>query len=84
MSFYSLFHHVMYNILTLIIPHSLGLILALADNLNGGTSENRLNVPSNVSTSVRTAQYFAIIVAVLSECFVWKITCFFCVIAFFV
>ena len=43
------------------------LILALIDNLDGSTAQNPLNVPANISASVRVAQYFSIIVAVLME-----------------
>jgi len=52
----------------LILILSIGcLALALTDNLDGGTSDNPLKVPPNVSTSVRIAQYFSVVVAVLME-----------------
>ena len=52
----------------LILILSIGcLALALTDNLDGGTSDNPLKVPPNVSLSVRIAQYFSIVVAVLME-----------------
>jgi hypothetical protein len=39
------------------ILSNLSLALAMADNLNGGTSENPLNLPVQVDTSVRVSQY---------------------------
>jgi hypothetical protein len=35
----------------------LSLALAMADNLNGGTPDNPLNLPVQVDTSVRVCQY---------------------------
>ena len=35
--------------------------------LNGGTKDNRWNIPANVTTSVRVAQYLSIFVALLME-----------------
>lgn len=35
----------------------LSLSLAMADNLNGGTPDNPLNIPVQVDTSVRVSQY---------------------------
>lgn len=47
---------------------SLGcLALALGDNLSGGSPGNPLNVPVNVSESVRGAQFLSILVALLME-----------------
>ena len=41
---------------------TLGLALALANNLEGGTRENPFNIPVQIDTSVRIAQYVAIMV----------------------
>lgn len=44
------------------------LFLALFNNLSsGGTMGNKFNIPVNVSTSVRAAQYLSIFVALLME-----------------
>lgn len=63
------------NVMTLPFWFAIGILtvsvaclaLALTDNLDGGTAENPLKVPANVSTSVRIAQYVSLIVAVLME-----------------
>jgi len=49
------------------IMSCLCLILVLANNLDGGSEGNPFNVPANVSTSVRAAQYLSILVALLME-----------------
>eukprot|EP00956_Cyclotella_meneghiniana_P036563 scaffold127494_cov26-Cyclotella_meneghiniana.AAC.2 len=43
---------------------TLGLALALANNLEGGTRENPFNIPVQIDTSVRIAQYVAIMTGV--------------------
>ena len=43
------------------------LALALINALEGGTADNPLNVPENVSSATRGAQYLAIFVALLME-----------------
>lgn len=44
------------------------LSLAFEDNLfNAGTKDNKWNIPANVTTSVRIAQYLSIFVALLME-----------------
>lgn len=43
------------------------LVLALFDNLSGGTPGNKLNVPANVPPAVRAAQYFSILIALTME-----------------
>jgi len=46
---------------------TLGLALALANNLEGGTRENPFNIPVQIDTSVRIAQYVAIMTGLLME-----------------
>ena len=41
---------------------TLGLALALANNLEGGTRENPFNIPVQIDASVRIGQYVAIMV----------------------
>jgi len=43
------------------------LILTLENNVSDGSEGNRIDVPANVSTSVRVAQYLSILVALLME-----------------
>ena len=43
------------------------LVLALVNALDGGTSLNPLNVPDNISSSTRAAQYVSIFVVLLME-----------------
>ncbi|KAL7539202.1 hypothetical protein ACHAXR_009093 [Thalassiosira sp. AJA248-18] len=43
------------------------LLLALLDNLSGGSKDNPLNVPANVSPAVRAAQCFSVMIALTME-----------------
>ena len=53
---------------TVIVAMScLCLILVLLNNLHGGSEGNVFDVPANVSTHVRAAQYLSILVALLME-----------------
>ncbi|KAL9184898.1 hypothetical protein ACHAXT_002675 [Thalassiosira profunda] len=41
--------------------------LAFENNINSGSADNRFNIPANVTTSVRVAQYLSILIALLME-----------------
>ncbi|KAL3803524.1 hypothetical protein HJC23_014072 [Cyclotella cryptica] len=51
----------------IVILSLVSLLLALVNNLDAGTPGNPLGVPVQVDTSVRIAQYFAIIIGLLME-----------------